>query len=41
MKEGKIHLCHSNYTTEQYYEFTNDDDAILACNEIKKVNSED
>ena len=35
------HLCHSNYTTEKYYEFTNDDDAILAYNEIKKLNSDD
>ena len=34
-------LCHSNYTTENYYEFTNDDDAILAYDEIRKLNSKD
>ena len=31
------HLSHSNYTTEKYYEFTNDDDAILAYTEINKL----
>lgn len=35
------HLCHSNHTTEKFYEFVNDDDAILAYNEIKELNSED
>ena len=33
------HLCHSNYTTEKYYEFTNDDDAILAYTEIQKLSN--
>ena len=34
-RKVNIHLCHSNYTTDKYYEFTNDDNVILAYTEIK------
>ena len=39
LKHRKInkHLCHSDQTSERYYEFTNDDDATEAHTEIQKL----
>ena len=39
LKRRKInkHLCHSDQTSEHYYEFTNVKDAIEAHHEIQKL----